>query len=255
MSDLLQVWKNFKPETPPFILDGDKSFLNESILSKYTVTHNWCSYNADRHFGDESECRFHLGLRPIPFAGNLKNSKLFILMLNPGFNPSDYYAEYQSDEFVQALQKTYQQDDDVKNIFLEPRFSWHPGFSYWHKKFSSLINAYTANKNITRIKTLQIFQDKISFLEVYPYHSQNFKQSSFLKNLYSKKIIVDFVEKVLVDEAKKGEAMLLVLRGNEHWKLEAQSNIFVYKKSECRAGHINEKTRDGKILNFLLSTT
>lgn len=255
MSDLLQVWKNFKPETPPFILDGDKSFLNDSTLSKNTITHDWHSYNECSHFGDESECRFHLGLRPLPFAGNLKNSKLFILMLNPGFNPSDYYAEYQSNEFVQALQKTYRQDDDVKNIFLEPRFSWHSGFSYWHKKLSTLINAYALNKNITRFKALQIFQEKISFLEAYPYHSQNFKHSSFLKDLYSKIIIIDFVKKVLVDKAKKGEVLLLVLRGNDLWKLVVETNIIVFEKSECRAGHINEKTRDGKILNFLLSTT
>jgi hypothetical protein len=39
--------------------------------------------------------RLHLGLLPQPFFGDLRRASIYVLLLNPGLGPDDYYDEYE----------------------------------------------------------------------------------------------------------------------------------------------------------------
>ena len=83
---------------PPFQLSADADVL----ASADTVTCGYEEYSRDNFIFDR-DTRLHLGLVPLPYGGDLRSAKVFVLMLNPGLGPSDYYAEQTSREWRDLL--------------------------------------------------------------------------------------------------------------------------------------------------------
>lgn len=136
--ELIDAWRARSLAAPPYLLPSDKA-----LLPSKRSTHPYRSF--DEFIGSPAfgapDTRLHLGLLPIPYVGDLLHAGIYILLLNPSFAPCDYYAEEHSPEYHAALIRNLRQEhgDAAYPFFsLDPRFSWHPGFTYWHGSINSL---------------------------------------------------------------------------------------------------------------------
>ena len=91
---LLTTWRDWKFSAPPYLLGGDDTLLSKPRSKAQVVIHSsWESFIGEGDFGVPGDTRFHLGLVPVPFAGNVKRAKVIVLLLNPGLEPDDYFGE------------------------------------------------------------------------------------------------------------------------------------------------------------------
>jgi hypothetical protein len=88
---LIETWKRFKVSVPPFILEEDKPILLDSELNKKINSHK--NYIESDIFCDREDKTLHTGLYPIPYSGFLDSACIFLLQLNPGLSPGDYFAD------------------------------------------------------------------------------------------------------------------------------------------------------------------
>ena len=112
-------------ESTPVIFSSHKEFIQSAV------------------FGCSDDTRPHLGLIPQPYIGNLKTARLILLSLNPGLNHGEYVYD-KNESFKKALCSNIKQElgaHDFPFIFLNPKFAWHSGFSYWVKHLNGLIEA------------------------------------------------------------------------------------------------------------------
>lgn len=227
---------------------------------------SWASFKSEYDFG-KTDGRLHLGLLPIPFMGNLDKASIFLMMLNPGVGPDDYYAEYNVPEFRDALLRNLRQEENNTFVCLDPRFSWHGGFYYWHNKLKGLITKYACKEHaydtcepeeraLAYNKALQDFQTKIAVLQLMPYHSSNFELSEeTFESMKSPCFAQSYVKEVLLPRAKRGECLIIATRRIQDWGLEdCESECVInYAGAETRGAHLGPNTRGGKrILEFLL---
>lgn len=80
----------------------------------------------------------HSKLLPSPYCGDLRNAKIFILFLNPGFEESNYIDENNND-VIEAVKGTVAQNFENKIFDSYKQFSFNPLFSntdgaHWIRK-------------------------------------------------------------------------------------------------------------------------
>ena len=173
MHPIISAWKKFCPEQPPYILPGDDIVLHQAGLScRYG---GWDGFIADPDFGAPGNSQLHLDLLPMPFVGNLKTASVFLLMLNPGFGPHDYFGEYGVADYRVALLDNLRQTNRNSFLFLDPRFSWHGGYGYWHNKLQNVITSFAKKVGISYGRARRFFQLQVAAIELAPYHSVNCK--------------------------------------------------------------------------------
>ncbi len=82
--DLLREWADWKRNRPPFVLESDQVVFS-SIRSARAVitTRNWPEAHRAADFCAPKDRRFHLGLLPQPFCGDLLRASIYILLLTP----------------------------------------------------------------------------------------------------------------------------------------------------------------------------
>lgn len=171
MNKLVDAWKQFQPIHPPYLLNGDEVVLDHP--EKYCRVEGWNGYVTTADFGAPSRISpLHLDLLPIPFVGNLETATVFLLMLNPGFGPHDYFGEYQVSEYRAALLDNLRQTQGNSFLFLDPKFSWHGGYGYWHSKLGKLIAEFANRTAISYGAARHFMQSKVVVLELAPYHSE-----------------------------------------------------------------------------------
>jgi hypothetical protein len=252
MHAFLSAWRRFQCEQAPYVLPGDESVLNPQCCRRFS---GWKGFIADPEFGAPRRSKFHLDLLPTPFVGNLRTACVYLLMLNPGFGSHDYFGEYEVPEFHTALINNLRQARSNSFFFLDPRFSWHGGFRYWHTKLRNTVDALAKDFDISYGNARKFFQEKLAVIELAPYHS---KKSAVLgpvlKSLHSVRLAKDFVHDELLPRAKSGDCLLVVTRSVEHWELPAHKNVVAYTRTEARSAHLSAKSRGGSaILTFLRS--
>ena len=143
--NLLNVWREWEIGSPPYILKGDDVLLSRAGAdSRIAVYPSWESYTQRDEFGRPGDIRLHLNLIPIPFVGDLARARIVVLLLNPGLEPDDYFAEFTVPGFRDRLLDNLRQE--FKNprypfVYLDPALSWHSGYRWWHGKFQGLIAA------------------------------------------------------------------------------------------------------------------
>jgi len=98
MHALLSAWQEFELDRPPYVLPGDETILSKTdVFCRFA---GWDGLIADPEFGTPGNSRLHVDLLPIPFVGDLRSASVFLLMLNPGFGPHDYFGEYRIPEYA-----------------------------------------------------------------------------------------------------------------------------------------------------------
>ena len=196
----------------------------------------------DENFKDTS---LHLDLLPQPFIGDIKNAKIIICSLNPGYSDEDCYIEdeklakekgykYYGKELLsqvnpEAENKTLfwltEKPDEVKNL--------SGGAKWWRKKLNqnskkaSLVYyiAQKYNNKNPEDKIEAVFEwlsNNMAAIELFPYHSKSFKES-LLKECESTKIIKEYVHKVLIPEAKEGKRLICFTRSFRLWGKDGKS--------------------------------
>jgi hypothetical protein len=250
---LIKNWRKCSLRKPPYFFPGDKEkFKSEH----FTLHHSFKKATACPQFCARDDKTFHVGLVPVPYAGNLKTASVFILMLNPGYKPSNYFEERHKD-YVSAIKNNlYQRNLDRKYpfLYLDPRFSWVDGFQYWENKFYPLARMLgDRKKKISYQNALKRLSQSIATLELVPYHSRSFNKGSLIKKLPSSLAMIDFVSNVILPRVKKGKAIIIATRGARYWDLPEHPNIVVYNGSEARGSSFSLNSRGGKkIKKFLL---
>lgn len=200
----------------------------------------------------QTDKTLHLGLVPIPYIGNLRRASVFILMLNPGFSPGNYYAEQYSAEYRETLKRNlYQENSNDRYPFfaLDPRFAWHPGFQYWHRRLRGLARALALKDDIDYQDALAVLSKHIACLEYVPYYSKSFGLPiPIQRKLSSIRAIKEYVHEYLVSRARMGHATIIVTRSAKKWEIQQQENIIVYEGSESRAASLSLNSRGGRAI-------
>ena len=245
--DLIDFWRNCPTEKHPYIASQDKSFIDEKQTS---IFHSYKGYVESNSFGNNTDQTLHVGLLPVPYIGDLKKASVFVLMLNPGLSPTDYFGEYENIKFRQThLQNLMQENKtDYPLHFLNPEFSWHGGFEYWHTKFGDIARCVTQAKRIDYTESLKFLSRNIACLELIPYHSRSFGAGSLIRKLQSVKIMQSYVKDYLLEKARRGEITIIVTRSSKNWNLSKNKNVIIYNNSEARSAHLTLQSSGGKAI-------
>jgi hypothetical protein len=143
-------------EGPPYALAADLAVLAQA--GAYTVTLKSYEEYLETALENPNDTRLHLGLLPQPWFGDLTSATVFVLMLNPGLNPGDYYAEYRVPSFRAALISNLRSEPNrgYPLLFLDPEFSWHPGARYFRTRLHWLALALARQRGTSYREALAV---------------------------------------------------------------------------------------------------
>ena len=257
MADLLTEWSNWQEGLGSHILEADRKVLNSERSKKNTVTNTkWSDVYQANDFAAPGDKRLHLGLLPHPYCGDLKNAEIYILMLNPGYGPWDYFGEFEVPEFRKAVLSNLKQDFSSKTLpffMIDPQFSWYGGFAWWHGKFARVIEKLAEIKGITYAEARNELGTKVASIELLPYHSTSFNDANhWIRDLPSVNLAREFVKDYVIPRVKDGKAIAIVTRKANIWDLPEHSGVVRYSSQEARAAHLSPNSPGGKaILNRL----
>jgi hypothetical protein len=255
---LVDAWTLLKADKPPYLLKGDERILDAYRKRKLSITHDsYESYVSGDDFNKRNSGLLHTGLLPIPYHGDLKQAKIFILMLNPGLGHHDYFAEENYQPYRAALIQNLRQRFNNKHPmpFLDPTFSRHGGGQYWISRLRPFIEKIVKKKKCTFAEAMGVVSRSLCCLELVPYHSTRFNiPKSVLTSLKSTRLIRDFVKNDLLPKAIQGRLCIIVARGNTHWGLPSQSrNVAILSNSEARRANLSLNSHAGKLIQrFML---
>jgi hypothetical protein len=223
------------------------------------VHRSWAAATCADDFCAPGDKRLHLGLIPQPFIGNVLRASIYILLLNPGLTPDDYYGEYQVPAYRRALLANLKQRwrrETMPFIFLDPRYSWHAGFAWWHGKFARVIEKLAASRGVSFASARRILGNRLASIELIPYHSARFSNRGHLiERLRSVELARDFVRRVVVPRVEQGKAIAIVARQASVWNLPSLSGVIDYTGSEARGAHLTPASRGGKAILGQLGCT
>jgi hypothetical protein len=250
MHSFISTWKAYQP-APPYVLNSDRALLGRPDLT--VRIEDWSSYINNPNFGAPETKQLNVDLLPMPYVGDLESATIYLLMLNPGLAPSDYYGEHMVPEYRSALLWNLRQVPGSEFIFLNPAFSWHGGFLYWHAKLGKLIGQLANELHCTYGEARELMQKRVAAVELVPYHSATFGlPGSVLTKLASAELARQYVHDVLVPKAMNGKCLIVVTRAVKHWRLPKHKCIVAYSASEARGAHLSKASRGGaSILEFM----
>lgn len=242
MHSLIEAWQEFyQTKAPPYLLDGDRHLSDQE--DRVAQCKSYEEFVKSDDFGSQST-KFHLNLLPQPFIGNLEKASIFLLFLNPGFSPGDYYAVQHVPGYAAAIARNLTQTngaDPYPFFFLDPQLAWTAGGAWWQKKLRSigeqLVEVAGCPGEFRLQEAFQLISQHLACVEMYPYHSQSFKQP---KNLKSKELVCAYVKDVLVPKAEKGEALIVATRQVKAWPLPPSEhpNIIAFGGAQARGAHL-----------------
>lgn len=259
---LLDEWKEWAEQVGNLPVPSSGYFLAkdcDAILNKngIIVRNSWNDVVSSSNFGADEKTAFHLGLLPQPFMGDLKRAEIYILTLNPGYSPVDYFGEYCVSGYREVLLRNLRQDHSphrLPNLFLDPQFAWSGGYEYWHSRLRGVIAEFAKKRGWTYAKARSKLSEKLAIIEFVPYHSASFNDS-LKSGLKSPQLAGMFVEQYVSNRLQNGNAVTIVLRGLKHWKpylpsdlCEKDGLVRYDPQREARFAHLTPKTRGGKAI-------
>lgn len=165
--------------SPPFILEEDIEAVE--------------AYN--RKVGEKYKIRSEV--MAVPFVGDVLNSKIVLLMLNPRFNEDT--IEFEDESYKEKLKRVFTHKSvDYPYFGLDPKIQ--VGKKYWETKLKALIVKY----GLERVSNI------VSNIQLHPYSSKEFK---LIKNLPSQQYIV-----YLVEQAMQRNSIIIMARGEKYWR-------------------------------------
>jgi hypothetical protein len=251
--NLLREWNEWKAETPPYVLSSDRPvLLSERFAHASVIRESWAEAMAADDFCAPGDTRLHLGLLPIPYLGDIQRATVFILLLNPGLGPDDYFGEYQITGYREALLRNLKQDFSHKSLpflFLDPQYSWHGGFNWWHSKLSGVIEELARIWHITFAAARSELGRSLACIELFPYHSPSFNDAgSWLKDLQSVQLAKDYVHNFVMQRIRQKKAIIIVTRQTRAWNILPDEGVVIYSAGEARAAHLTPNSPGGRAI-------
>ncbi len=248
--DLLEAWARWQPKQPPFVLAEDIEVLESAQSSRAVVSHaSWRQARNAPDFCAPGDRRLHLGLLPQPFCGDLRRATIYLLLLNPGLGPHDYYGEYEVREYRRALLENLKQrfrGARYPFLFLDPRFAWHGGFHWWHDKLAGVIQRIKQSRDISFAEARSFLASRIASIELLPYHSPAFRDAGgWLRRLKSVELARDFVREFIKPRVLRRQAIVIVTRQATAWELLRHPGVVVYTGAQARAAHLTPQSPGG----------
>ena len=239
IDEFLNFWRKFDPSNPPFIHPDDRNHLT----------------------GNEFESQ----LLPLPVIGDLRRCDILILMLNPGLNQLDYEWEKKAD-FTQTLRDNITQnvtDKDYPLFYLDPRYAAHPGADYWYgdrsvvttnvkrpqRKLYGVIERYAMTMGISIEDARRIIAQRVAILQLFPYHSKEFKASNIVWSLPSCQAARRLAQHITQDK------LVIITRAIRYWGYSEQvtDNLVVYPPSQARSASLSPHSPGGAAILRRLS--
>jgi hypothetical protein len=154
----------------------------------------------------------------MPYLGNLRHARVFLVSLNPGLGPHDYFGEHRVVEYRSALLANLRQDRDVRFPFLDPAHSWHGGSAYWTHRLRGITRRVQETLGVDPREAIRICAAQVAVLELVPYHSAIFRLSRRgIDALASANLIRNLVFAELLPRHRDHDCSLIVLRSRAAW--------------------------------------
>jgi hypothetical protein len=253
-SDLINFWRRCNLTKPPFAHPDDLPFLRR-YGGRYIDDEpkDFGAFISGSRFGDFTDKRFHLSLLPVPYGGNLRAADIVLLLLNPGFSFTDYYAETHMPEFRRRLEQTLAQDfedTEFPFVWLDPKYCWHGGFGWWEGKLREVITIIAKEKFKGRyFDALRDVSKRLAHVELVPYHSSSFNAHRLIEDLPSVHAARRFAQEALVQAANRGDKTIIVTRQAASWRLpQGTHNLVVYEGGHTRGASLGAKTGGGQAI-------
>lgn len=212
---LQAFWDRLNLGDPPFVHPDDRAILRHPYYEYRDVD----SFVHSLQFG-KNDGGLQLGLMPCPFAGDLSRANVFVLLLNPGFEPVDLFGEHEVPAFSRAIERTLRQDladEAFPNVYLNPEFCWSGAYRWWESKVRDVARAYQMETGEDYWRSLQVISEHLATIELFPYHSVS-SPPPFAR-LPSVMAARTFVTDTLVPRALAGEITIVVTRRAVDWGL------------------------------------
>ena len=252
---LLKEWLKWDPDDFPYVLNMDSEDLGsptwKTSVAKYR---SWRKATRARDFGKSSDKRLHLGLIPVPFMGDMLNASIYVLMLNPGLGPGDYF-EHKVPRLRRALIANLRQKRTggvLPFVYLDTRFAWHGGFGYWDGKLKGVMEALAESKGMSLADARSLLGNELAVVQLVPYHSVGFNQKA-IRQLPSVRLAKEFVRRKVVERVRAQKAIVIVTRQVKIWNqclpddLREKHGIIRYT-SGARAASLSPKTSGGRAI-------
>jgi hypothetical protein len=193
----------------------------------------------------------------MPFVGDLLRASIYVLLLNPGVGPHDYFGEYEVPAYRNALLANLRQQFGAGQLpftFLDPLHSWHGGFAWWHGKLAAVIKKLSLGLGVSFASARAKLATELASLELVPYHSSTFRDpDKWRQTLTSVALAKNFVSEVIFPRVERGEAIVIVARQTALWGLADHPGVIRYTGAQARAAHLTPDSPGGRaILERLL---
>jgi hypothetical protein len=253
-SDLINFWQHCNLTKPPFAHPDDLPVLRR-YGGRYIDEEpkDFAAFISGSRFGNFTDRRLHLSLLPIPYGGDLRAAEIVVLLLNPGFSFTDYYAETREPQFRRRLEQTLAQDFegmDFPFLWLDPEYCWHEGFGWWEGKLREVISLIAKEKFGSRyLDALRDVSKRLAHVELVPYHSSSFNAHRLIEDLPSVQAVRRFAREALVTAANRGDKTIIVTRQVASWRLPPDTrNLVVYKGGHTRGASLGRKSSGGRAI-------
>jgi hypothetical protein len=252
-NDLIAFWQQFERQKAPFAHPADLPVLRTNSRWVEADAVDFDTYIAGPRFADPDDDRLHLSLLPVPYIGDLRRAEIVILLLNPGFGYSDYWAESHGPGFRKGLVDNLRQSfegNEFPFIFLDPQFCWHGGFIWWEKKLREVIQEIALRKFGGNYREgLKSLSSKLACVELVPYHSSSFGEHRLIDRLPSVQAARDFARGSLMADATANKRTVIVTRQVKTWGVKAgTSNLVIYEGGHTRGASLSPKSTGGKAI-------
>ena len=254
--NLLSEWSKWDPENFPYVLHTDADVLESPSWKPWVAKYrSWREATRAPDFCKSDDKRLHLGLIPIPFVGDMLNASVYVLMLNPGLGPGDYF-EYRVPGLRKTLLANLRQKHKVgvmPFLFLDPQFAWHGGFGYWNRKLKGVMEDLALSKDISLADARSTLGSQLAVVQLVPYHSAGFNQKA-LQQLSSVDLAKDFVGKTVAKRVRARDAIAIVTRQVKVWNqclpddLEERHGVIRYTALEARAASLSPNSSGGRAI-------
>ena len=192
---LINIWSDIKVD-PPHIAQADLEVMNLKAVAN-------------------GKMNFNFDFVPQPYWGNIKNPKIIVLTLNPGF--------YREEDFRtnEKHKQTF-----LNNLKQNPSLNWlnfeeGKDRKWWFNTIKDLLDENISINDIYR---------KIGFFEFNGYHSKSFKSKTYntIKELNkyefgiksgilpTQKAMFDYIDSLLNQESSK-KPLVAIIWGQRFW--------------------------------------
>jgi hypothetical protein len=252
-NDLIAFWQQCEIKQAPFAHPADVPILRANSRWIEADAVDFDSYIAGPRFADPHDDRLHLSLLPVPYVGDLRKAEIVILLLNPGFGYSDYWAESHGPGFREGLEQNLRQSfegNEFPFMFLDPKFCWHGGFLWWEKKLREVIREIAARTFDGNYREgLRSLSTKLACVELIPYHSSSFGEHRLIERLPSVRAAREFVRGGLMADAKANKRTVIVTRQVKSWGVKAGvPNLVIYEGGHTRGASLGPNSSGGKAI-------